>query len=289
MLKSNTHLRERLIGDVVIGCSVTAVISPMVAIIDKSLVQRSAGTHTLVTSALSSMTSILRDPVAYAKSPTFLWMWATYAATYATCNVIKTLTEEQEHRRSTQRASFDASQNTGLSTGAIFLGTTGANTTACLMKDSAYARLFGTGAHAVPKVSYALWIARDFTVIGSSFVLPDHVAPLVQSQLGVSESTAKTIAQVATPMAAQIVASPLHFLGLDCYNRSLTELSMARRWMERSKAVSSTFGDVLAARMLRILPGYGIAGVWNTKLRNQWREYLVEKEVKHILQATVAF
>lgn len=290
VLRPDDHLAERLLGDIVIGAGVTAVVSPFLTVIDKALVQKSAGTHSVIGSMLGSVSSMIRNPVAYAKSPTFLWMWATYAATYTVANSIKTITEHQQHvaslrHRERKGKAASSSNNAALSTGAIFLGTTFANSTACLAKDRAYAKLFGNpAATKVPKLSYAAWLLRDFSVIGSSFILPDYVAPIVKDTFSLSDSTARHVAQVATPMAAQLIAGPLHFLGLDCFNRDLSHMkSLTTRFLDRTGFLTKTFKDVALARMIRVLPGYGVAGVWNAQLRNQWRAHLMQKEVREIL------
>ena len=80
----SSNLSSKLFGDVLIAFGVTFGLSPFVSIIDKSVVQKAAGTHTILQSGLESMTNIIRNPYAYVKSPTFLMMWAVYAATYTT-------------------------------------------------------------------------------------------------------------------------------------------------------------------------------------------------------------
>lgn len=274
-------LPQKLGGDLLCAATVTAVAAPFLTIIDKALVERAAGSKSVIGSAQESLTFMVRHPIHYLKSPTFLWMWATYAATYSAANSLQTLTEYRQVVR-----------NQSTSCTAVFLGTTATNSTASMLKDRAYARLFGnqhpvlSSNHAVvPKLSYAVWVARDFTVIGSSFILPDRVAPLLQTTLGCTSSTAAQVAQVATPMVAQVVAGPLHVLGLDFYNRPGIALRDAGGWkrtavmqsiMDRSRFVSSCFREVVAARIVRIVPGYGIAGIWNKSLRTKWREQLQE-------------
>lgn len=287
----NDHIVERLAGDVAIGAGVTFFVSPFITVIDKALVQKSAGSHTVLGSMMGSVTSMIRNPVGYLKSPTFLWMWCTYSCTYVVANSIKTIAEHQEYvatRRAAARGgrtTSSKSSNGAFAAGATFLGTTMANSTACLAKDRAYAKLFGNpAATKVPKISYAAWLLRDFSVIGSSFILPDYVAPIVKDTFNLSDSAARHVAQVGTPMAAQLVAGPLHFLGLDCFNRDLSHIkSLTTRVVDRTHFLSRTFKDVALARMIRVLPGYGVAGVWNAHLRNQWRGYLKQKEVREIL------
>ena len=78
------QLSMNLIGDVIVACGVTLGIAPFMSIIDKSIVQRAAGTHTIVESCVQSITSMARNPVEFVKSPMFLMMWGVYAATYTT-------------------------------------------------------------------------------------------------------------------------------------------------------------------------------------------------------------
>jgi hypothetical protein len=271
-----SNLPEKLLGDIVIASSVTAAIAPFLTVVDKALVQRSVGSHTILSSILSSAAGMVRHPVAYFKSPTFLWMWATYASTYSAANSLRTLTEHQEYVKarheeaavvstsstssSTSKKANNSNNNT---TATLFLGTTLVNTSASLVKDRAYARMFGnaTAGLSVPAISYALWISLD-------------------------EKQAVRIAQVATPMVAQLIAGPLHFVGLDCYNRNLSHMAFREQVMERTKFLAAGFNEVVAARMIRILPGYGVGGVWNTSLRGQWRDVLIRRQIQTIVAAT---
>jgi hypothetical protein len=298
------NLQEKLLGDVVVAAVVTATVSPFLTIIDKALVQYAAGSHSLANSAWQSATVMVRHPVQYLKSPTFLWMWATYASTYSAANALRTYTEHQEyltaaatststsdtvHKRKSPSSQTAAAAAAGTMT--IFLGTTAVNTSASLLKDRAYARLFGNPLQAkmsVPPVSYGLWMARDFAVIGSSFILPTHVATLLREHnSNLTAADAQKIAQLATPVAAQLVAGPLHYVGLDFYNRPLVGYNMAAQLSERARFLYQGFVPVVGARMARVLPGYGIGGVWNTRLRSQWRDALMQRQVRQILQRKV--
>lgn len=225
---------------------------------------------------------MLRHPIAYLKSPTYLWMWATYAATFTAANSLRTLTEhhEQQHRLAKTRSETSTTTTTPTNAATtLFVGTTVVNSTVSLIKDCAYAKMFGnTTTTTVPRVSYGLWITRDFTVIGSSFILPSHVAKLLRDQTGMQQENAVKVAQLGTPVAAQLIAGPLHFLGLDCFNRNLNHMSAASRILERGRFLANGFAEVVTARMVRIIPGYGIAGVLNTQLRDDWRGFLLERQ-----------
>jgi hypothetical protein len=239
-------------------------------------------------------------------------MWGTYAATYVAANTLRTLIpngDSESHHNSASRSSHrtmasrldtttDSQRRRPLQVwwsggAALLLGTSIVNSSASVLKDRAYARLYGTTstvANSVPKITYGVWLLRDLTVIGAAFVLPTHVARVWQQQYDrhqasdhryrPSDASILRISQVATPVVAQVIAGPLHFVGLDCYNRNLSHLpSLRHQLLDRWLCLRGSLGQVITARMMRIIPGYGIAGVLNTELRNQWSNKVVTAPV----------
>lgn len=280
-----TPLADKLLGDVVIGTGVTFCVAPALTVIDKAVFQRAAGSHTLFTSGIETMGTILRAPLSYIKSPTFLLMWGVYAATFSCANSLKTITEHQDQveriRRTTSisetpsAGSEHASPPSANTVMAVFMGTSVVNSAASLYKDRSYARMFGTSAAtSLPKVTYGLWMARDFAVMGSSFILPDLVSEKMHSQYDMDPVKTKRIAQITIPAAMQLVAGPLQLLGLDFYNRPLQEMSMKQAILERGRFLRQGFTSVVSAKIARIAPVYSIGGCLNTDLREQWRGYL---------------
>ena len=88
----SSDLSIKLVGDVAVACSITFGIAPILSVIDKAIVQKAAGTHSIVQSSLESVVNIARNPVGFIKSPVFLLMWGVYAATYTTgkfCNIME--------------------------------------------------------------------------------------------------------------------------------------------------------------------------------------------------------
>ena len=88
------------------------------------------------------------------------------------------------------------------------------------------------------------------------------------------KDSAQSFCQLTLPVAAQFVAGPFHFLGLDFFNKQQHSVALA----DRARSLYHGIGPVVAARIARIAPGYGMGGVWNTKLRTAWREALVEQQ-----------
>ena len=272
------NLTSKLAGDVLIGSAVTFFVAPFLTVVDKAIVESAAGRRTLIESGVESLRGIVQNPKQYFKSPTFLMMWGVYAATYSTANSLKTISEHQDYHKSNS-AEADRPTSPALGHMGVFLGTTFVNSSSALLKDQAYAKMFGTNSKIteVPKLSYAFWIARDFSVIGSSFILPDLVSGHVARMCDIDEKSAKSMSQLALPVVTQFVAGPLHYIGLDLYNRDLTGKSWGDAVLDRSVSLYRGIAPVIAARIARIAPGYGIGGVLNTNLRDQWRENLIKQ------------
>jgi hypothetical protein len=276
--ESESLLADNMVGDVAVGTGVTFCVAPFLTVVDKAIVQRAAGTHSLWISGLETLGTIARNPIRFIKSPTFLWMWGVYAATYSTANILKTHTEhsQQQQERAEPRRQALSPPSSGLG---VFLGISAVNSGGSLLKDRAYAQMFGTVAkRSIPKISYGLWMTRDFLVVGSSFILPD----LVAKQLPYDTQTSKQVAQITMPVAMQFIAGPLQLLGLDCYNRSLSEMTTRQAVFERGRFLANGFTSIVSARIARIIPGYSIGGVLNTKFRDQWRAYLLQRETSPV-------
>jgi len=253
-----------LAGDFVSATTVTLGVAPFMTVIDKAIVEVASGSNTIVKSSMSSVRSILSSPLSYARSPMFLAMWATYASTYCAANSIRTVTEHY-------------STSKGQSATALFVGTTAVNSTATMLKDSMYAKMFGSAVSAarpVPNITYGLWGLRDCLVISSSFILPPILQSTLIKRFDMEESLAKTTSQIVCPVASQFVAGPVQLLGLDYYNRPGTTFK------SRLSLLASEFTTICAARVARIAPAYGIGGVGNNYVRDSWRSWVCSCEME---------
>jgi hypothetical protein len=145
-----------------------------------------------------------------------------------------------------------------------FVGSSCTNVTLSVLKDRAFARMYGVGQHRpVPMGSFGLFAARDSMTILASFTLPPAVSRGLLQPLGVPVFAADTLAQLLTPVSMQVLSTPLHLLGLDLYNRSSASHS------ERASFVAREYLKTTAARMSRILPAFGFGGVVNTAARKE--------------------
>ena len=293
--KSTGHLSEKLLGDVLVAFGVTLGVAPFISVVDKAIVQRANGSHSIISSAVASVQSMARNPIAYVKSPMFLMMWGVYGVTYSTANSLKTIVEHQEHDRKTRESrqgiSQDSSSSSNAGKMAVFTGTTIVNSAVSLLKDKAYAKMFGTSgaASTVPMVTYGLWMTRDLMVVGSSFILPEVVGKKLQDEYNLNKDDALQISQLTVPIATQLFAAPVQLLGLDFYNRPLSSMGYAEAAVERTRFLANGFWSVVGARVARIFPAYSIGGVFNTKLRDQWRDHLIQKEIQQMEQTQDSF
>eukprot|EP00814_Leptocylindrus_danicus_P014054 CAMPEP_0116045522 /NCGR_PEP_ID=MMETSP0321-20121206/27666_1 /TAXON_ID=163516 /ORGANISM="Leptocylindrus danicus var. danicus, Strain B650" /LENGTH=373 /DNA_ID=CAMNT_0003526867 /DNA_START=11 /DNA_END=1132 /DNA_ORIENTATION=+ len=265
-------LGEKIVGDVLVACGVTLGVAPFMTVVDKAIVQRAAGTHSILSSAGQSLQGMLRNPAAYVKSPMFLMMWGVYAATYTTANCIKTVCEHESNSVSSKDQAKAG----------LFVGTTAVNSGTTLLKDRAYATMFGTSGAAVkvPMVTYGLWGMRDCMVIGSSFVLPDLVGSALHERNNMEKAQADRIAQFFCPVATQFLAGPVQLLGLDFYNRPLHDLSTYEATLERLRLLKTNFMSIVGARIARIAPAYGIGGIGNTYFRDSWRAMILSRAIR---------
>lgn len=270
------NLKEKLIGDVLVAFGVTLGVAPFMTVVDKAIVQRAAGTHSIFRSSLESASRMIRHPITYARSPMFLMMWGVYAATYTTANCLKTIAEHENYNA-------DESKNRGK--WGVFAGTTFVNSSISMMKDRAYATMFGTAgsAHKVPLITYGLWGMRDCMVIGSSFILPEIISRKIEDDTNMDKKEALRISQFICPIATQFLATPVQLLGLDYYNRPLTNLTITDAAKERMILLGRNYFSIVAARIARIAPAYGIGGIGNTYFRDQWRDMLIRKQIDKIL------
>jgi len=160
-----------------------------------------------------------------------------------------------------------------------FVATSAVNMSACVYKDSCFAKMFGnasgSAASKIPLLSYVLFATRDSMTIFSSFNLPPLIAPrladlppVVKDKLSrflSTEAGRNNTAQFATPAMMQIFSTPIHLLGLDLYNRQ-GRLGFQKRFAR----IARDWGVSALARMGRIIPAFGVGGVVNANMRKKF-------------------
>lgn len=150
--------------------------------------------------------------------------------------------------------------------------TTSVNMSASIVKDAAFAKMFGCPSQpirVVPFPAYTLFASRDVLSIGAAFTVPVLVAPFIEYFV-VDKSSALAVAQLSTPVLMQVICTPLHLTALNLVNMPPNTVSVSSRIL----AVSSVFPSALLARATRMLPAYGVGGLLNSKLMKEAKNVL---------------
>lgn len=135
------------------------------------------------------------------------------------------------------------------------------NTTCSLIKDKKYAVRYGTSTgRPFTPTSYGLFFIRDIIAMASAFTIPPILGKVITKKIEVSPENGERIAQLICPLMVQFIATPIHLLSLDIYNRPGKVLA------DRVKYIRGIFKNALMIRMLRFLPAYGFGGIINTEL-----------------------
>lgn len=258
-----SHIVERIPASsdaaVAVGSAWIAAgcLTPFVLTIDKAVVQAAAGTSSLSRALVESTKDIFFRLPALVKSPALYLVWGTYGLTYTAANMIDVVAERKQVNSATHGS-------------AKLVGTTGVNMGASLVKDILFAKMFGkqeAGAAAqtaakrsVPLSCAGFFMARDTLTIGAGFILPPIVARGLEDGTGMEKKTANLVAQLTTPMAMQLVCTPLHLLALNMYN------TPSAPWSQRAQEVWATCPQTTFVRMGRFLCAYGFGGILNKEL-----------------------
>lgn len=98
---------------------------------------------------------------------------------------------------------------------------------------------------------------RDIIAMASAFTIPPILGLYISEKTNIEKKNGLRIAQMISPLIVQLVATPLHLVGLDWYNNPLSSLA------ERLLFLRKIYTNSLLIRMLRFLPTYGIGGIVN--------------------------
>ena len=204
---------------------------------------------------INGVKSFLFNPANFIRQPSFLFIWGVYGGTYVIANSVEAICERNN------RSSFYPK----------FIGSSVANVSFSIVKDRAFARMFGKGGpRPMPYSCFGLFAGRDSMTILASFSLPGLIARKLESDFAVNSKKADVAAQLITPVSMQIFSTPLHLAGLDLYNRS------GVTFYERFSFISQEYAKTTLARMARIFPAFGIGGVVNKKIRAYGRQWIDE-------------
>jgi len=244
-MKEQKGLGFKFMGDFMAGAIAGVAVSPIISAVDRALAENASGKDSLYSSFFKSFREMGKAPAKFVMSPQFGWIWLVYAGTYVSVNMCKSYCENTN------------TNPAGPVWGTSFL----VNTTTCIAKDRAFAKLFGSGgAKAVPLGSYGCWLTRDIVSMGVFFTLPPIAAKYAAVVTG-SEQSGYYASQFALPLLVQFITTPIHLLGYDVYNNPTNSTKQRIKFMQKDYLKN------VSIRMIRMAPPWSIGTIGNKELR----------------------
>jgi hypothetical protein len=237
-----------------IGCALAAslLVSPMVSIIDKCLVQEIAGIAPMMKSIKAGAIDMVKHPVKFAGALSFRLTVIVYFGTYAVANLSELGLDEykiaKEEKRKQIKVGFAATANIGL----------------LAWRDMIFAREF-SGNKGPPKKApmrmIGMFALRDLGTMTATFYGAPKAAEYLIREQEINKEVAELSMALLIPVISQYITAPLHIHAMDVYARPDATTA------ERVKRVVEEYNKISFARALRILPAFGIGSYSNNKFR----------------------
>jgi len=244
-----------------IGCALAAsfLVSPIVSIIDRALVQDISSLGRFTNALKTAGLDMFQKPKTFLTGLSFRLTFAVYFGTYAVANLSEMFLDMENMQCYEERKGYKVAAASTANIGLL------------AWRDSIFAREFGSGK---PKASTPLrtlggFAARDAITMYATFYVAPTAADYLCEEYGVDKITSELSTALAIPVFAQFVTAPLHIHAMDVYNNPGASTAAAR-----FSAIKSEFTTVAFARGFRILPAFGIGAFSN----NRFRDYMIRKE-----------
>ncbi|CAD7942564.1 unnamed protein product [Amoebophrya sp. A25] len=153
-----SFFQRRLLHDAGAAFGAAVGLSPFVAIIDKSIISNASGRQSLRDCLRENFALLLRRPHKFVALRELHLIYGVYSCTYLAANYTDTICREYGYSPVYP----------------VFLATGAANMGCSVLKDRAFTRMFSAATKApapLPRLSYALFCARDLMTIFGSFTL----------------------------------------------------------------------------------------------------------------------
>ncbi|KAJ5731589.1 uncharacterized protein N7483_006097 [Penicillium malachiteum] len=262
-------LLHQLLGDLGAAIASATLVTPAVTIIDRALVEKSLLNRPLIHGLRKHSVAALKSPSRFISQVPFRIIWALYAATFTVANGTDSICNRLE------------ASATGLIT---FATTTLVNVPLGVWKDIRFAQIFGVNtkpdgaetlrpiivqSRGATKAAAAIFLIRDGVTIFGSFTLAPRLSSMIPDDYTASHHQAKpVISQLTVPVLSQLVATPLHLLGLDLYTRQgvpfVDRMVQSQRYLPSATVV----------RCIRIIPAFGFGCLANMELRSVFHRKL---------------
>ncbi|KAJ5720007.1 hypothetical protein N7493_006885 [Penicillium malachiteum] len=256
-------LSHHLFGDLGAATASATLVTPAVTIIDRALVEKSLLNRPLIHGLRKHSVAALKSPSKFISQVPFRIIWALYAATFTVANGTDSICNKLE------------ASATGLIT---FATTTLVNVPLGVWKDIRFAQIFGVStkpdaaivqSRGATRSAAAIFLIRDGVTIFGSFTLAPRLSSMIPDEITASHPQAKpVISQLTVPVLSQLVATPLHLLGLDLYTRQ--GVPLVDRMVQSQRYLPSA----TVVRCIRIIPAFGFGCLANMELRSLFHRKL---------------
>jgi len=235
-----------------IGCALAAslLVSPMVSVIDKCIVQDVNGIWPLMRVIGKESIEALKNPRKFSGTLSFRLTVIVYFGTYAVANLSELALDEyrvaKEDKRKTFKVSCAATANIAL----------------LAWRDAIFAREFSSGPpKKTPLRTFSMFALRDLGTMWATFYAAPEMATYLIREHELNKEVAEISMALVIPVIMQYITAPLHIHAMDVYNRN------SATGQERIAKIVEEFNAVSFFRAFRILPAFGIGSYSNNKFR----------------------
>lgn len=257
------RLTTRAPKEIACAAAASGLVSPLVSVIDKCIVQDISGTGQFMKAITKASAEMFTQPKAFFGGLAFRLTFAVYFGTYAVANLSELALDINKVRGDEQRKQLKVAAS------AV------ANISLLAWRDSVFAREFSANApkRNTPMRTFGLFAARDTATMYATFYAAPSAADYLQRHHGVERNAAELSMALAIPVVTQVLTAPLHIHAMDYYAKP--DATSAQRW----EAVRNEMGTVSFARGFRILPAFGIGSFSN----NKFRELFIQQTNEELL------
>lgn len=158
-----------------------------------------------------------------------------------------------------------------------FASTTLVNVPLAVWKDVRFAQIFGAtqildkmpvtqqslSKQGSARAATAIFLLRDCVTIFGCFTLAPKLTAALPNDLAAYPHATPILTYLTVPVLTQLVATPLHLLGLDLYLRQHA-VPLSDRLVQSQRYLPST----TVVRCIRIVPAFGVGCLANMELRS---------------------
>lgn len=261
-----------------LGCAfaASALVTPIVSIMDKAMVQEITGVGVMFGAMGSACKEMVFQPKKFFGGLSFRLTLVVYFGTFGVANVAEAALDFYRIREEERRKQLKVS------------AASAANISLLAWRDSVFAREFSGGAKAAmpkktPVRTISCFAARDFITMAATFYAAPKAALWLIKEHDVHKDVAELSTALLIPVFAQVVTAPLHIHAMDYYARPVASNAM------RYAKISQEFGKIAFGRGVRILPAFGLGSYSNNKLRELSirqpnEELLLTRKVTKLIQ-----